>query len=157
MDSSQALILVNDDDDNMSTAPFEFYSDDEDDLDSPPFDNGHRLAYVQPLVPSAVFLYLLVPYLKLGAILLPNSGLPIKYGVSALVVFAVLSALSRHLWYMLARYARKADLEEIVTDILAKGRGRERQRELLRTFIRGITGTLRVVLSTLYLRGKLSH
>lgn len=155
IDASRALILVNDDGfDGMTSAPFELYSDDEDDLDSPPYDIRHRLAYIQPLTPSAVFAYLLSPYLKLGAMLLPNTELPLNYGISSLVVFAILSALARHLWYMLSRYTRRADLEDIIAEVVAKGRGREDQRAVVRTVIRSITGLMRVLLGTLYLHGQ---
>lgn len=148
LDSSSALILVHDEDDDSS--PFDFTDDEDDALDSP-FDIGRP--YVQPLGPSVVFLYLLSPCLKLGAMLLPNTNLPIKYGLPPLFLFAVLSAFVRQIWYMLARYLRKADLEDIFLDVFARGRGKERRREILRGLTRGSTGVLRILLAVIYLRG----
>ncbi|KAJ7022427.1 hypothetical protein C8F04DRAFT_1223887 [Mycena alexandri] len=147
--SSTSLILVHDDDDE-SSSPFDFPDEDEDVPDSPEFEI--RRAYSPPMAPSLVFLYLLSPYLKLGALFLPNTQLPLKFGIPPLLIFAVLSAFSRQIWYMLARYMRKADLEDIVLDAFARGRGRERQRTWLRTIVRGGTGLLRVLVAFIYLR-----
>ncbi|KAJ7132958.1 hypothetical protein C8R46DRAFT_1181198 [Mycena filopes] len=148
--SSTSLILVHDDDEPSSPFGFDFPDDDEQVPDSPDFEI--RRAYSPPMAPSLVFLYLLSPYLKLGALFLPNTQLPLKYGIPPLIIFAVLSAFSRQIWYMLARYMRKADLEDIVLDAFARGRGRERQRTWLRTIVRGGTGLLRVLVAFIYLR-----
>ncbi|KAJ7244988.1 hypothetical protein B0H12DRAFT_793494 [Mycena haematopus] len=118
--------------------------------DSPDFEI--RRPFCPPMAPSLVFLYLLSPYLKLGALFLPNSQLPLKYGIPSVILFAVLSAFARQIWYMLARYTRKADLEDIILDTFARGRGKERQRGWLRAIVRGGTGTLRVLLAFMYLR-----
>ncbi|KAJ7079814.1 hypothetical protein B0H15DRAFT_858111 [Mycena belliarum] len=146
--SATSLILVHDDEEPLS--PFDFPNDDEDVPESPEFEI--RRPYSPPMAPSLVFLYLLSPYLKLGALLLPNTQLPLKYGIPPLIIFAVLSAFSRQIWYMLARYMRKADLEDIILDAFAHGRGKERRRGWLRTIVRGGTGSLRVLLSVIYLR-----
>ncbi|KAJ7625343.1 hypothetical protein DFH06DRAFT_1058755 [Mycena polygramma] len=146
--SSTALILVHDDEEPSS--PFDFPDDDEDVPESPEFEI--RRSFSPPMAPSLVFLYLLSPYLKLGALFLPNTQLPLKFGIPPLLIFAVLSAFSRQIWYMLARYMRKADLEDIVLDAFARGRGKERQRAWLRAIVRGGTGTLRVLLAFIYLR-----
>ncbi|KAJ6508477.1 hypothetical protein C8R45DRAFT_967558 [Mycena sanguinolenta] len=150
--SSTSLILVHDDEDLSS--PFDIgFPDDEDEEDipnSPDFEI--RRPFCPPMAPSLVFLYLLSPYLKLGALFLPNSQLPLKYGLPPLIIFAVLSAFARQIWYMMARYTRKADLEDIILDTFARGRGKERQRAVLRTIVRGGTGTLRVLLAFIYLR-----
>lgn len=151
LDSSAALILVHEPEDNDT--PFDFDTDDEDDDHSPHFDV--RRVSIPPLPPTLVFLYLLVPYLKLGAMFLPHSELPLKYGLPSLLVFAGLSAFSRQVWYMLARYIRTADMEDVILDAFARGRGKERRRSILRTVIRAGTGSLRVLLSTIYLRGML--
>lgn len=148
--SSTSLILVHDDEEPSS--PFDFPEDDEDVPESPDFEI--RRPFSPPMAPSLVFLYLLSPYLKLGALFLPNTQLPLKYGIPPLLVFAVLSAFARQIWYMLARYMRKADLEDIILDAFARGRGKERQRGWLRAVVRGGTGTLRVLLAFIYLRGK---
>ncbi|KAK0188123.1 hypothetical protein F5146DRAFT_1226459 [Armillaria mellea] len=145
LDSSSALILVHDDDNNTR------YDDDDNDTDAP-FEIGRP--FVQPLEPSVVLLYLLSPFLKLGATLLPHTRLPLKLGLPALFLFAVLAAFTRRLWYMLARYTRKSDVEDIVLDSFARGRGRgkERLRSVLRSVVRGGTGALRVGLAALYIR-----
>lgn len=152
LDSSAALILVHDPED--SNTPFDFSSDDEDDDDdhSPQFDT--RRASTPPLGPAVVFLYLLAPYLKLGAIFLPHTALPLQYGLPPLLMFAVLSAFAKQILYMLARYMRTADLEDVVLDVFARGRGREHRRTILRSIIRGGTGSLRILLATVYLRGE---
>lgn len=103
-----------------------------------------------------MLLYLLSPFLKLGATLLPYTKLPLKSGLPALFLFAVLAAFTRRLWYMLARYTRKGDVEDIVLDSFARerGRGKERLRSVLRSVVRGGTGALRVGLAALYIRGE---
>ncbi|KAK0487612.1 hypothetical protein IW261DRAFT_1548553 [Armillaria novae-zelandiae] len=144
LDSSSALILVHDDDDNTRY-------DDDDDTDAP-FEIGRPFS--QPLDPSVVLLYLLSPFLKLGATLLPYTKLPLRVGLPVLFFFAVLAAFTRRLWYMLARYTRKGDVEDIVLDCFARGRGRgkERLRSVLRSVVRGGTGALRVGLAAFYIR-----
>ncbi|KAF9011145.1 hypothetical protein BDQ17DRAFT_1387605 [Cyathus striatus] len=144
LDSSAALILVHDDSDNNLSFDF---SDDEDDVD-----DDIRKASIPPLPPSLVFLYLLTPYLKLGAMFMPYTELPLQYGLPALLGFAAMSAFARQLWYLLARYLRKADMEEVICDTFAKGRGKEKRRELLRSLVRGGTGSISVLLATTYLR-----
>ncbi|RDB18097.1 hypothetical protein Hypma_000972 [Hypsizygus marmoreus] len=148
LDSSAALILVHDDPEDNT--PFDFDSDNEDDDHSPQFDV--RRASVPPLGPSLVFLYLLSPYLKLGAMFLPHTELPLKCGIPSLLAFAILAAFARQIWYMLARYMRATDLEDIFLDAFARGRGKERRRSVLRNIVRGCTGGLRVLLATIYLR-----
>ncbi|KAJ7643929.1 hypothetical protein FB45DRAFT_823717 [Roridomyces roridus] len=147
--SSTSLILVHDDEE--PTSPFDFRdNDDGDEPESPDFEI--RRHFSPAMAPSLVFLYLLSPYLKLGALLLPNTQHPLKYGIPLLIAFAILSAFSRQIWYMLARYMRKADLEDIVLDAFALGRGKERRRAWLRSLVRGGTGLLRVLLAVIYLR-----
>jgi hypothetical protein len=155
LDSSAPLILVHEPDEDDT--PFDF-SDDEDqgdDLVSPIFEI--RKASIPPLPPSIVFLYLLTPYLKLGALSIINAQLPLKYGLSSLLFFAALSALARQLWYMLARYLRKADLTDIVLDAFAKGRGKDRRREILRHVVRAGTGLLSILTASMYLRREFCH
>jgi hypothetical protein len=90
---------------------FDFSSDSEDDqIFDPAYDE--RRPVVSPLPPSAVFLYLLSPYLKFGAMLLPNETLAAGQIVAQLVFFGVLSVFSRHVLYLLARYLRKAHTGE---------------------------------------------
>ncbi|KAL1950431.1 hypothetical protein VTO73DRAFT_5555 [Trametes versicolor] len=156
-DSSAALILVSDAEDTPNNTSFGFSSDDDDadDLDLDQSDlqlDRLRGSAVPPLSSVSVFLYLLAPYLKLGALLVPEAGVPGKTGALAVVVFAVLSAFTRQIWYMLARYVRRADLEEIVLETFARGRGKERRRSVLRQLVRFFVGALRVSTAALYLR-----
>lgn len=156
-DSSAALILVSDAEDTPNNTSFGFSSDDDDadDLDLDQSDlqlDRLRGSAVPPLSSVSVFLYLLAPYLKLGALLVPEAGVLGKTGVLSIVVFAVLSAFTRQIWYMLARYVRRADLEEIVLETFARGRGKERRRSVLRQFVRFFVGALRVSTAALYLR-----
>ncbi|TFK73629.1 hypothetical protein BDN72DRAFT_869027 [Pluteus cervinus] len=148
-DSTAALILLNDDDHDASS-PFEFSSDEDD----PPFEQEVqvRRQSAQPLPPSIVLLYLLDPFLKLGAILLPNSSLPLSHGLSSLLFCAGLAAFARHIWYMLARHLRKTDIEDVILDAFARGRGKERQRTILRSTIRSGTAIIRILLASLYLK-----
>ncbi|KAG5646487.1 hypothetical protein DXG03_003252 [Asterophora parasitica] len=148
LDSSSALILVHDEDND--TSPFHFDSDDDDDDRTPQFDL--RRPSTPPLGPGLVLLYLLVSYLKLGAMFLPHTETPLKYGLPALFAFAGLAAFARQILYMLSRYTQTAELEDTVLDICAKGRGKERRRRILRSTIRAGTGGLRVLLATVYLR-----
>lgn len=153
LDSSSALILVHDDDDETSPLNFDSEIDDEDDEEdgsTPQFDV--RRASTPPLGPGLVLLYLLVPYLKLGAMFIPHTETPLKYGLPALFAFAGLAAFAKHILYKLSRYTRTAELEDVILDICAKGRGKERRRHLFRGLIRTGTGGLRVLLATVYLR-----
>jgi hypothetical protein len=57
---------------------------------------------------------------------------------------------------MLARYMRAASMDDVIVDAFARGRGKEQRRNVLRNLIRIGTGSLRVLLATIYLRGKLA-
>lgn len=85
---------------------------------------------------------------------MPGTVLPLKYGLGALILFALLSAFVRQIWYMLARYMRNLSMEEVIVDALARGRGKEKRRSVLRSLVRLGTGFLRVVLAAMYLRSK---
>ncbi|KAF8073907.1 hypothetical protein FPV67DRAFT_1576890 [Lyophyllum atratum] len=148
LDSSSALILVHDEDSENS--PFNFETDDEEDDHAPQFDV--RRASTPPLSPTVVLLYLIAPYLKLGAMYIPHTETSLKYGLPSLLVFAGLAAFARQLLYMLSRYTRTAELEDVILDICARGRGKERRRSILRNMVRAGTGGLRVLLATVYLR-----
>lgn len=148
---------------------------------------------VPPLPPSKVFLYLLSPFLKLGAILAisfpPPSADPVhpgpdnhesetqryhtrlgnrKHEVLGLLAFAILGAFTRQVWYMLARYIRMADLEEIILESFIRGQQsssrqrrsgavRKREKEVLRKWVRYIVrscvGAFRLLVAVVYLRG----
>ncbi|KIY63123.1 hypothetical protein CYLTODRAFT_360463 [Cylindrobasidium torrendii FP15055 ss-10] len=148
LDSSSHLILVHDDNSDTGS-PLDFSLDDPDD-DEQVFDaSGNGAA---PLSPPLVLLYLLAPLLKLGAVLLPHTRLPLKIGLPAFFLFAVLAAFTRRILYMLSRYLRKGELEDVVLEVFAKGRGKEKTRAFLRTIVRGGTGALRIIVSAMYLR-----
>jgi len=153
LDSSAALILVHDQDESPSPLDFTDDEDDreEDDLISPIFE-VRRSTVFPPLPPTTVFLYLLAPYLKLGALDLPNSSLPLKFGLPALLLSAMASAFARQIWYMLARYLRKADMTEVLLDTFAKGRGKERRRAFIRIIVRLGTGIVSTLVAIAYLR-----
>ncbi|KZT09256.1 uncharacterized protein LAESUDRAFT_735523 [Laetiporus sulphureus 93-53] len=151
-DSSAALILVPDAEDAAGNASFEFTSDDDTDDEVPDHSERIQASSVPPLSSVTVFLYLLSPYLKLGTFLIPDGGLPLKVAVPVLFFFAGLSAFTRQIWYMLARYVRRADMEEIVLETFARERSKEGRRWLLRQLVRVGSGIFRVLLSAMYIR-----
>ena len=181
-DSSAALILVHDDsdqEDDDSPFPFtdsdteeqrsdqrrvEFPSPDadfDDDIPSPQFPLRPNSLTLPPLSPSLVFLHLLTPYLRLGALNLPYARLSLKYGLPALLLSAMAAAFVRQVWYLLARYLRKASLTEVVTDTFARSHGsahgrreraKERRRVVIRVILRTLVGVLGVLMAIIYLR-----
>ncbi|KAF9046222.1 hypothetical protein BJ165DRAFT_1403704 [Panaeolus papilionaceus] len=156
LDSSAALILVHDDEPDDEDQ-FNFTDDededrgDEDEIVSPLFE-VRRLPAFPPLPPVRVFLYLVSPYLKLGALNLPYANLPLKYGLPALLLCALASAFARQIWYMLARYLRKADMADILCDTFARGRGKEGRRAYIRSAAKVGTGLLALLVAVTYLR-----
>lgn len=154
-DSSAALILLHDSEE--SNVPLDFTDDEDTDRDessnlvSPVFDMRKSTVF-PPLRPSLVFLYLLAPYLKLGALDLINSRLPLEYGLLALFTSALASVYSRQVWYRLARYLRKADITEIVLDTFARRRSKERRRMVLRASVKAGNGILSILVAVTYLR-----
>ena len=158
-DSSAALILVPDTDDPASSThgPFGFFprDEEEEELDASHSDlqlERIRASPVPPLASPTAFLYLLAPYLKLGALLVPAAGLAPRVAVPGLLLFALLSAFARQIWYMLAQYVRRTDMEDVVLEAFARGRGKERRRFVLRQIVRFSVGAFRVVVAALYLR-----
>ncbi|KAG0704252.1 hypothetical protein DFH29DRAFT_912547 [Suillus ampliporus] len=149
LDSSSALVLLPNQDDQDS---FDFSSDEEQE------DHDAQLEIMKlaipPLPASTVFLYLLAPYLRLGAILVPNGTFPLKFGLLNLFVTAALSVFSRNLWFLLARYLRKSTAEEIFLEVIAKGvsRAKRRRRERIRRPLICVTGLLRILIAFMYLR-----
>ena len=160
LDSTAALILVHDDEEEEEW-PLPF-SDDEDEreyddeLVSPLFDL-RRSAVFPPLRPSLVFLYLLASHLRLGALNIPYTPLPLKYALPALLLSALATAFTRQIWYMLARYIRKASVTDVFMDTFARGRGNERRRLAIRAVVKTSIGFLGVFLSIVFLRCKLDH
>ena len=181
-DSSAALILVHDDsdqEDDDSPFPFtdsdteeqrpdqrrlEFPSPDtefDDDIPSPQFPLRQNSLTLPPLPPSLVFLHLLTPYLRLGALNLPYARLSLKYGLPALLLSAMAAAFVRQVWYLLARYLRKVSLTDVVTDTFARSHGgghgrreraKERRRVVIRVIVRTLVGVLGVLMAIVYLR-----
>lgn len=148
-DPEAALILVNDHEDHDAA----FSSEDEERDDEESFEQPTTSSTV-PLSSVSVFLYLLSPLLKLGALLSTYdvAQLPLKVALPGLFFFAVLCAFSRQIWYMLSRYVRRTDIEEVFLETFAKGRGRERRRYNIRMTVRFCTALLRVLLVAVYLR-----
>lgn len=157
LDSSAALILVHDSDD--SPQDFDFSDEDDDDRDeldelvSPMF-QVRSSAACPPLPPSSVFLYLLAPLLKLGALNIQSTQVPLKFGLPVLFLSALASAFARQIWYMLARYLRKADMTDVLLNTFARGRGKERQRSFLRRLVKLGTSIVSVLVAVTYLRGE---
>jgi hypothetical protein len=155
VDSSAALILVHDDSQESQQFGFsdEDDGDEDDDIVSPIFEI--RRTTIPPLHPRTVFLYLLAPFLKFGALnILPAADrLDLKYGLPALFLSAICSAFSRQLWYMLARYLRKAEVPEVLCDTFAKARGKEKQRNFIRFSVKVGTAVASSLLAILYLHG----
>ncbi|KAI0784770.1 hypothetical protein C8Q75DRAFT_777550 [Abortiporus biennis] len=171
IDSSTALILVHDNEEQdepeiHDAEMFEFtsHSDDEDELQEHEDEiqlERLRSSAVPPMSSASIFLYLLTPLLKLGAILIVDesgdgtggvAGVSLKTGLVALILFALLCGLSRQVWYIVARYVRKVDMEEVLLETFAKGRGREKTRSFIRSTVRFATGFLRILMAVVYLR-----
>jgi hypothetical protein len=152
VDSNTALILINESDTPAPYEPIpEEYEDDGTDLEL----SNHA----DPLTSSAALLYLLSPFLRLGALSLPFSepGWSIKYSIPTVLGFALLAALSHRLWHMLAKYLRISDTEELILDVLARSRGPSSFsiRRALRVVLRMSGGTWAALLTSLYIRGEL--
>lgn len=152
-DSEAALILVSDHEqtDDMDSASFGFSSDEErDEEDS--FQQAP--SSTAPLSSISVFLYLISPLLKLGALLstFEVARLPLKLALPGLFFFACLCAFSRQIWYMLSRYVRRTDIEEIFLESFARGRGKEQRRYNIRMTVRFSIALLRVLLVAMYLQ-----
>lgn len=151
--SSPELVLVNEVD--SQNEELDFSSDD--DL---PDEFSARLdrlnaSPIPPLSPTVVLLYLSVFYLKLGPMFLPTSDTPLSQSLPTLAACAIFAASARQMWYLLARYLHKVEMEDVILDVFAGSPGRRRTR-LLRTIMRSGTSTMRVLLASVSLRGSLS-
>lgn len=134
-------------DEHRDPAPFN-QSDEEEDQEE-------DLHNAIPLSPTIVCLYLLSPYLKLGAFLLPTSSLSLAYRILSLACFSLLAVFTRHMWCLLARHFKKYDTENIVLAAFASGRTKARRRAFLRVLIPVGTASSRVMLAAVYLRSQL--
>lgn len=151
LDSTSALVLVPDDEDE---SPFNRFSsdDEEEELDLSEID--WLSSSTTSLSSTVVFIYLLTPFLSLGALFVPDGSIPLKYGIPAVCVFAILSAFSRYIWYMLARYVRKTTTEDIVLNAFARTHRKEGRRTLIKLFVKLGDGLLRTLLATTFLRSE---
>lgn len=147
--STSTLVLVHDEDDNEAN-PLTF-SDEEDD-EGMAFDAGNN-DDEQALPSTVVFGYFLSPCLKLGAMLTLSSQAPLKISIPSLVLFALLSAFSRQIWFLLARYVRKPDAGTMSIQAFARGQRKESVRATLRNISWSFSSAIRLLLSAVYLRG----
>lgn len=149
------IVLVPDDEDDID-APF-YFSDGDEEEDE--YDAAHidwLASSATPLFTSLVYLYLVSPFLGLGAMFLSDGNLSRPLMVTAICVFIGLSTFARYVWYLLARYLRKIHLEDIVADAFAKGRTKERLRAKLRTAVWVGDWVSKVLLAVIYLRVSVS-
>jgi hypothetical protein len=148
---SPELVHVNDAD--FPNEELDFSSDDElpDDFASQP--DRFNASIIPPLSPTLVLLYLSIPYLKLGPMFLPTSDTSLSQSIPTLLICAAFATFTRELWYLLARYLRKMDIEEIVLDVFVRGSDKTRIRVLLRVTVRVGTSVMRVLLASVSLRG----
>ncbi|KAH8825143.1 hypothetical protein DL96DRAFT_165137 [Flagelloscypha sp. PMI_526] len=146
MDRSTALVLVHDYDEPISPIPDFADEEEQDELFEFPAPSGPQLSQM------VVFIYLLAPLLKLGALLLPNTEFSLKYGLPSFLFFALLSAFARQIWYNLALYVRRPDMEYVIIDALARGRRKETFKSILSSTIRTGTRVLRLLTAAFYLR-----
>ncbi|EGN98475.1 hypothetical protein SERLA73DRAFT_109984 [Serpula lacrymans var. lacrymans S7.3] len=150
--SSSALVLLPDSEDtSQDSDPYGLFSEEETEEEQDQQPEIRRLA-IPPLAPSAIFVYLLSPYLRLGAMYITSGNIPLKYALACLVSFALLSLFCRRIWYLLGRYIRKSTIEDILAEVFARGRRKRYRREIIRNVTTSVAGLLRVLLATMYLR-----
>ena len=133
--------------------PYDLDSDDDIDDERDPQLEIQRLT-IPPLPPSIVFLYLLSPYLKLGALYIADGTASLWSGLVALVLATSLSAFCRHLWFMLGRYLRQVTLDDILIETFVRGRARGSKHSTSRSIISGVVVLFRILLAAIYLRGQ---
>ena len=150
---SPELVLVNDADNDPANEELDFSSDDELPDDFAAQSDRLNASIIPPLPPILILLYLSIPYLKLGPMFLPTSGTPLSQTIPTLLVCAAFAASTRELWYLLARYLRNMDIEDVILDVFARGSDKTRRRHFLRTIVRMGTLTMRVLLASVSLRG----
>jgi hypothetical protein len=147
------IVLVPDDEDDIDP-PFYFSDGDEEEDEYDDAQLDWLASSAPPLFTALVYLYLLSPFLGLGAMFIPDGNVPRPWMIAVICVFIVLSTFARYIWYLLARYLRKIHLEDIVADAFAKGRTKERLRAQLRTAVRAGNWVSKVLLAAIYLRGR---
>ena len=152
--SSSALVLLpNHDDQDLSD-----FSGDEDQEEHDSQLDIMKLP-IPPLPAHTIFLYLLAPYLRVGAILAADGNIPLKFGLFNLFLAAILSTFSRNIWFLLARYLRKSTAEDIFLEMIPKHFviAKRRRREMIRCLLLCVTGSLRILTASMYLRGQFYH
>ena len=147
------IVLVPDDEDDID-APFYFSDGDEEEAEYDAVQLDWLASSATPLPTLLVYLYLVSPFLGLGAMFIPDGNASRHWMIAAVCVFIVLSTFARYVWYLLSRYLRKIHLEDIVADTFAKGRTKEHLRARLRTVVRVGDWILKVLLAALFLRGQ---
>jgi len=149
---SNLIVLVPDDEDDFDTPFYHSDSDEEEaEYDAPQLD--WLASSATPLSTILVCLYLLSPFLGLGAMFIPDANASRPWMIAAVFAFIALSTFARYIWYRLARYLRKINLEDIVADTFAKGRNKERLRAKLRAAVWVGDWISKVLLAALFLRG----
>jgi hypothetical protein len=126
-----------------------------DDSEDSPLQPAVNSLPIPPLPPSVLFLYLLSPYLRLGAIFASDfHDASFANGLVGLVVAAFLSAVCRQIWFLLGRYLRASSTEDIFIHAFARRRrNRVGKNELARHTFTVIRGLFKVLLAAMYLRG----
>ena len=147
------IVLVPDDEDDIDT-PFYFSDGDEEEDEYDTAQLDWLASSATPLFTPLVYLYLVSPFLGLGAMFIPDGNLSPPWMIAAICVFIVLSTFARYVWYLLSRYLRKIRLEDIVADAFAKGRTKEDLRVKLRVMVRIGDWVSKVLLAVIYLRGQ---
>jgi hypothetical protein len=146
------IVLVQDDEDDIDT-PFYFSDGDEEEEEYDAAQLDWLASSATPLLTAPVYLYLVSPFLGLGAMFIPDGNTSRPWIIAAVCVFIVLSTFTRYVWYLLARYLRKIRLEDIVAEAFAKGRTKHRLRVKLRAVARIGDWVSKVLLAAIYLRG----
>jgi len=146
--STSTLVLVHEGDNEASPLT---YSDDDEEEGDVAFDIDDNTE--QALPSAVVFGYFLAPCLKLGAMLTLSSHAPLKTSAPSLVLFALLSAFSRQIWFLLARYVRKPDAGTMAVQAFVRGQRKVSMRVVVRNVSRAFSSVTRLLLSAVYLRG----
>lgn len=149
------IVLVPDDEDDIDT-PFYFSDGDDEDTEFDAAQLDWLASSATPLLTPLVYLYLLSPFLGLGAMFIPDGNMPCHWVISAICAFVLLSTFARYIWYLLTRYLRKIYLEDIVADAFGKGRAKEKLRNKLRVAVRVGEWVTKILLAAFFLRGQYS-
>lgn len=150
---SNLIVLVPDDEDDIDAPFYLSDGDEEEEVEYDPAQLDWLASSATPLSTILVYLYLISPFLGLGAMFIPDGNASRLWMIAAVLVFIALSTFARYTWYLLARYLRKINLEDIVADAFAKGRTKEHLRAKLRAIVWVGNWVSKVLLAALFLRG----